>query len=94
MNCEECKLPIKNLTYYRSRFKFFCVCNSDYPAKYHFERILIDQKVIYPWSKEHKCYNYSDSNSIRCCLRQYIKKHGGQFYVRRHLAGIEVTRLS
>jgi hypothetical protein len=93
MVCKECGYPIKSLTRFRSRFKVFCLGHSDYPNIYHFERIKIGEIVIYSWNSQHKCYNLLDSRRLRDSIRGYMKKHGGQFYVRRHLAGIEVTRL-
>ena len=62
-------------------------------SKYHFDTIKIGERRIYPWTNEYKCYNYKDSNIIRWCVTCYIKNNGGQFHVRRHLAGMEVTRL-
>ena len=94
MLCKRCNLHIKNLTKYRHRFSHFCVCNADYPAKYHFENLKLNIPAIYPWTNIDKCFNIRDSNLIRCSLRACTKRTGYTFYVRRHLAGMEVTRLT
>ena len=94
MLCKRCNLHIKNLTKYRHRFSHFCLCNADYPAKYHFERLKLNIPAIYPWTNIDKCFNIRDSNIIRCSVRACAKKNGYTFYVRRHLAGMEVTRLT
>ncbi len=94
-HCDLCKLPIARLTNYRKRFTDFCRCKKARRVSiYGFDLIKVNEVVIYPWNNIEKCHNYNDSNNIRCALRQYIKKSGREFYVRRHLAGIEVTRLA
>jgi len=94
MLCRNCNKIIKNLTWYRPKGAEFCTCNSDYPNLYQFSTMSIGQPRIYPWTNPDKCFNRRDSNSIRCCLRNYIKKHGGQFWIRRHLAGMQVGRVA
>jgi hypothetical protein len=93
MLCKKCNLLVYNLTRFKPKLVKFCSCISDYPNKYHFDRIKIGERKIYPWTNEDKCYNYNDSNKIQTRLRDYKKKYGGKFYVRRHLAGMEVGRL-
>ena len=94
MKCLKCDLHIKGLTKYRFRFKEFCTCNSDYPNKYHVDLIKIGEYRIYPWTNTDKCYNPYDSRVIRQGLRNYIKKHAGQFWIRKHLAGMQVFRIA
>ena len=94
MNCLICHLPIKNLTRFRWKYSQFCIGHSDYPNKYHFETIIPGGSRIYPWDNIDKCFNIRQSNIIRCRLRDYIKKHGGEFYIRRHLAGMQVFNLA
>jgi hypothetical protein len=93
-NCDECKLPIKNLTRYRSKIEHFCQCRPHNSNKYHFDTIIPGGSRIYGWTNQDKCFNIRDSNLIRCCLRTYIKKHGGNFAVRVHLAGMQVFNLA
>ena len=94
MRCKRCNLHIKNLTKYRQRFSEFCRCNADYPAKYHVELISAGCSRIYPWTNVDKCFNLKDSDAIRDTVRRCTKRTGYTFYVRRHLAGMEVTRLT
>ena len=93
MNCLTCKQPIKNLTRIRSKKTVFCPGHSDYPNKYHFERIRIGDIRIYPWTNEGKCYNTLDVRRLCDCIRLFKRKTGIVLYYRRHLAGMEVTRL-
>ena len=94
MRCFKCNLHIKRLTRFRSLLKEFCQCSNYEHEKYHFKRIKVNQIVIYPWNDKDKCYNPIYMRKLREAVYRYIKKHGGQFYVRRHLAGIEITRLA
>ena len=63
-------------------------------AKYHAERLKINVPSIYPWTNVDKCFNLKDSDAIRDTVRACTKRTGYTFYVRRHLAGMEVTRLT
>jgi len=60
--------------------------------KYHFEGMRIGEPRIYPWEID-KCYNYCDYNKIACNARYWAKKLNIKLYIRRHLAGVEVTRI-
>ena len=94
MKCQNCLKVIKHLTRYRPKNGQYCQCNVDYPNKYHFDTIIPGGSRIYPWDNADKCFNIRQSNIIRCRLRDYIKKHGGEFYIRRHLAGMQVFNLA
>ena len=94
MICVNCLRVIKRLTKFRPKYSKFCQCNADYPNKYHFETIITGGSRIYPWDNIDKCFNIRQSNIIRCRLRDYIKKHGGEFYIRRHLAGMQVFNIT
>ena len=94
MLCKVCFKHIKNLTRYRHNFKVFCLGHDDYPNKYHFDTIPAGDNRIYPWDNIDKCFNIRQSPIIRSCLTSYIKKYGGQFYIRRHLAGMQVYSIA
>ena len=94
MQCFKCLKVIKRLTKFRPKKTKFCQCNAGYPAKYYLERLKINVPAIYPWTNPDKCFNKRDSGLIRGAVRLCSKRHSMTFYVRRHIAGMEVTRLT
>lgn len=51
------------------------------------------QSCIIPYDKRYKCYNYNSVRALRNNICRHAKKDGKKFITRKHMAGIEVTRI-